>query len=90
MNTNSAGVDPTAAVDREGLQRTAPVQLAHLGGEVDLDRGVRLDAVDEVLAERLFISPKTADHHVSAILAKLDVRSRRQAADAARRLGLAL
>ncbi|HWT24356.1 MAG TPA: AAA family ATPase [Solirubrobacteraceae bacterium] len=42
------------------------------------------------LAERLFISPKTADHHVSAILGKLDVRSRRQAPDAARRLGVAL
>jgi DNA-binding CsgD family transcriptional regulator len=42
------------------------------------------------LAERLFISPKTADHHVSAILAKLDVRSRRHAAEAARRLGLAV
>ena len=32
------------------------------------------------LAERLFISPKTADHHVSAILAKLRVASRREAA----------
>jgi DNA-binding CsgD family transcriptional regulator/tetratricopeptide (TPR) repeat protein len=40
------------------------------------------------VAERLFISPKTADHHVSAILAKLGVRSRREAADAARRLEL--
>ena len=42
------------------------------------------------LAEQLFISPKTADHHVSAILAKLRVASRRQAPDAARRLGVAL
>lgn len=42
------------------------------------------------LAERLFISPKTADHHVSAILTKLRVGSRRDAADAARRLGVTL
>jgi DNA-binding CsgD family transcriptional regulator/energy-coupling factor transporter ATP-binding protein EcfA2 len=40
------------------------------------------------LAGRLFISPKTADHHVSAILAKLGVGSRREAAEVARRLGL--
>jgi len=40
------------------------------------------------IAARLVISPKTADHHVSAILAKLDVRSRVEAAEVARRLGV--
>ena len=39
------------------------------------------------IAARLVISPKTADHHVSAILAKLDVRTRGEAAAVARRLG---
>jgi len=40
------------------------------------------------IAARLVISRKTADHHVSAILGRLDVRSRGEAVAAARRLGL--
>ncbi len=40
------------------------------------------------VAERLFLSAKTVDHHVSAILRKLDVRSRGAASAEAARLGL--
>jgi DNA-binding NarL/FixJ family response regulator len=40
------------------------------------------------VAERLCISQKTAGHHVSAILQKLGVRSRTEAAHASRRLGI--
>ena len=40
------------------------------------------------VAERLFLSPKTVDHHVSAILRKLDVRTRGEASAEAARLGL--
>ena len=40
------------------------------------------------IAERLVVTPKTIDHHVSAILRKLDVPTRGHAAAAAARLGL--
>jgi DNA-binding NarL/FixJ family response regulator len=40
------------------------------------------------IAERLIVTRKTVDHHVSAILRKLDAPTRGQAAAAAIRLGL--
>lgn len=40
------------------------------------------------LAQRLFLSAKTVDHHVSAILNKLDVSNRRAAVCKARELGI--
>ena len=40
------------------------------------------------IAERLVVSEKTIDHHVSAILHKLDVRTRGEAGAEAMRLGL--
>ena len=42
---------------------------------------------DRQIAERLFVSPKTAGHHVSAILAKLGVSRRTQAAATALSMG---
>lgn len=40
------------------------------------------------LAERLYLSTKTVDHHVSAILTKLEVTGRRDAVRRARQLGI--
>jgi DNA-binding CsgD family transcriptional regulator len=40
------------------------------------------------IAERLVVTTKTVDHHVSSILAKLDARTRTEAVAAAARLGL--
>ena len=36
------------------------------------------------IAARLYVSPRTVDNHVSALLRRLGVRSRRQVADALR------
>jgi DNA-binding CsgD family transcriptional regulator/tetratricopeptide (TPR) repeat protein len=40
------------------------------------------------IADRLVVSPKTVDHHVSAVLAKLSARSRAEAVAEAYRLGI--
>jgi len=50
--------------------------------EVDVLALIAEGHPNRVIADRLFLSPRTVGHHVSAILAKLDVHSR---ADAARR-----
>ncbi len=40
------------------------------------------------IADRLFLSPRTVEHHVAAVISKLDVASRDQAVVAAREQGL--
>jgi DNA-binding NarL/FixJ family response regulator len=47
---------------------------------------IRVGARNADIAERLVLSPKTVDHHVSAILRKLGVRDREAAGREAARL----
>ena len=63
-----------------------PLRLTHREREV-LDLICAGDTNAEIAA-KLFISAKTVDHHVSAVLAKLDAPTRRAAASQATRLGL--
>ncbi len=56
--------------------------------EVEVLRLVAEGLTDREIGERLYISRRTVSHHVTAILAKLGVTSRRDAAEAARRFGL--
>jgi DNA-binding CsgD family transcriptional regulator/tetratricopeptide (TPR) repeat protein len=57
--------------------------------EVEVVGLVALGLRDSEIAERLFLSEKTVGHHVSAVLRKLGVPNRGQAALEAARLGLA-
>ncbi|MGZ6708618.1 MAG: AAA family ATPase [Solirubrobacteraceae bacterium] len=54
----------------------------------DVLRLLTAGASNAEIAQRLVVSPKTVDHHVSAVLAKLGVHSRRDVARAAARLGV--
>jgi DNA-binding CsgD family transcriptional regulator/tetratricopeptide (TPR) repeat protein len=62
-----------------------PVSLTQREGEVLqlLAAGMR----NAEIAAHLFVSPRTVDHHVSALLAKLHARTRSEAVAAAIRLG---
>jgi DNA-binding CsgD family transcriptional regulator/tetratricopeptide (TPR) repeat protein len=81
-----AGVAGVPARPRAST-RAAPAQLTRRQLEVLalLEDGLS----NAEIARRLFISEKTAGHHVSAILQKLGARSRGEAAAAARKMGIA-
>lgn len=56
--------------------------------QLDVARLVARGLSNAEIAARLYISPKTADHHVSAVLAKLDLPRRRAIVVQAEELGL--
>jgi DNA-binding CsgD family transcriptional regulator len=77
---------------RVGLRASAPSPAADAHALTEREREVlRLVAEglsNRRIAERLYISPKTASVHVSRIIAKLEVANRVEAAAVASRLGL--
>lgn len=56
--------------------------------EVDILSLLDTGLTNVEISERLFLSPKTVEKHVSSILAKLNVTSRRKVAQAARDRGI--
>jgi DNA-binding CsgD family transcriptional regulator len=56
--------------------------------QVDVLKLVVEGLTNSDIANRLYVSPKTVDHHVSAMLMKLDVRSRKEAVKVAKERGL--
>ena len=63
-----------------------PGQLT--GRQIDILNLLRDGLQNKEIADKLFISPKTVDHHISAILSKLEVNSRAKAVVEAQKLGV--
>jgi len=75
-------------IPRGPNRATAANPAGLTGRQVEVLRLLAEGLTDAEIAVRLSLSAKTVGHHVSALLAKLGVGSRRQAAAAARRLGV--
>ncbi len=63
-----------------------PAQLTER--QIDVLRLLQQGLQNTEIADKLFISPKTVDHHISAILSKLEVNTRAKAVLEARKLGI--
>jgi len=66
--------------------RANPAQLTNR--ELDVLQLLQKGNQNKEIAGTLFISPKTAEHHISSILFKLDVKTRSKAISEAVRLGI--
>ena len=72
-----------------GLRESTKMNPAQLTNrELDVLHLLQKGIQNKEIAATLFISPKTADHHISNILFKLDVKSRAKAVTEAVRLGI--
>jgi DNA-binding CsgD family transcriptional regulator len=77
-------------IPRGPSRATAANPAGLTGRQLEVLGLLAADLSNAEIAARLSLSVKTVDHHVSALLGKLGVGSRRQAAAAARRLGIDL
>jgi DNA-binding NarL/FixJ family response regulator len=93
LTTPSAAAVPAADVAASALGAAADpadpaAELGLTPRERDVLALVAQGRTNREIGERLYMAEKTASVHVSRILAKLDVRSRTEAAAVAHRLGL--
>ena len=85
VEMRSSGIKKIPRGLREST-KTNPAQLTNR--ELDVLELLQQGVQNKEIAVTLFISPKTADHHISNILFKLDVNSRVKAVREAVRLGI--
>jgi len=85
MEMRAGGIKKIPRGLREST-KTNPAQLTNR--ELDVLQLLQKGIQNKEIAGALFISPKTADHHISSILFKLDVNSRSKAVTEAVRLGI--
>ena len=72
-----------------GIRKTTRSNPANLTErELDVLQLLKEGLQNKEIADRLFISPKTVDHHISAIFFKLDVNSRTKAVQEAIQLDI--
>jgi len=85
MEMRAGGIKKIPRGLRESTKAN-PAQLTNR--ELDVLHLLQKGIQNKEIAGALFISPKTADHHISNILFKLDVNSRSKAVTEAIRLGI--
>ena len=77
-----------AAVPRGPIRRTKANPAGLTDRQVEVLRLLAEGRTNAEIAERLVVSVRTVDHHVSAVLGRLGVTSRKEAAARAAQLGL--
>ena len=85
----AAGARRSRAAARTAPRNTAEPLAGLAARELEILALVTQGLRNTDIAEQLFLSQRTVAHHVSAILRKLDVRTRGEASAAAMRLGIA-
>lgn len=80
--------DGIATVPSGPRASTRQNPLGMTNRQMDVLRSINDGLSNAEIAERLFVSPKTVDHHVSAVLAKMGVASRGEAAAKARKMNI--